>query len=367
MNLIAPALWLVLVSPADETTATLHNRIYSEERALLEAQGKKGRVRANLEHIQEEQRSAQQRLEVITRDQSRLLESRRSVETKVAALTADLNDRRRAAVRRLSVLVRQSNARPLEMMLTANTPADFVYRYHALQALAKADRKLIDRLDEARLELDAQKRELDSRIALANARDTDARAETTRLEVLSALHRDQMAALQQESDEQQLWLAYLKEQARDLGVMLGRLPEAPKRLGQKGLHEPVAGGQRVAAFGQPDPLLGSLLPSAGWRYRAQSGLPVRAAAAGRVTFAGWFQGYGNLVVLDHGGSVNSLYAHLGELGTAAGMQVAAGDTVGATGATGSAGEPGVYFEVRRRGAPIDPAVWIRSASAKRKN
>jgi murein DD-endopeptidase MepM/ murein hydrolase activator NlpD len=82
---------------------------------------------------------------------------------------------------------------------------------------------------------------------------------------------------------------------------------------------------------------------------------VSAAAAGRVTFAGWIAGgWGNLVVVAHGDGVRTMYAHLSSIATRVGARVAAGTVIGGVGESGNATGPHLHFEVRVRGAAVDP-------------
>jgi murein DD-endopeptidase MepM/ murein hydrolase activator NlpD len=94
----------------------------------------------------------------------------------------------------------------------------------------------------------------------------------------------------------------------------------------------------------------------GLDYPAAVGTPVVAAASGRVTFAGWSAGgWGNLVIVAHGGGVTrTLYAHLSRVSVRVGDQVAAGRQVGRVGSTGKSSGPHLHFEVRLRGAAVDP-------------
>jgi septal ring factor EnvC (AmiA/AmiB activator) len=91
---------------------------------------------------------------------------------------------------------------------------------------------------------------------------------------------------------------------------------------------------------------------------APAGAPVRAVAPGRVVHAGWFRGYGNLVIVDHGAGYHTLVAHLGSMRTAMGEEVEAGDVLGSVGDSGSLKGPYLYFEVRERGRPVDPRPWL---------
>jgi peptidoglycan hydrolase-like protein with peptidoglycan-binding domain len=93
---------------------------------------------------------------------------------------------------------------------------------------------------------------------------------------------------------------------------------------------------------------------AGIDLLAPEGTPVRAAAAGRVAWSGGRDGWGLLVTIAHGGGIRTLYAHLETVGVRLGEHVAAGAIVGRVGATGDATGPHLHFEVRFRGAAVDP-------------
>ena len=86
---------------------------------------------------------------------------------------------------------------------------------------------------------------------------------------------------------------------------------------------------------------------------------MRAIYPARVVFADVFQGYGRLVILDHGGSYYTLYAHLDSLKAIKGLRVEQGETVGTLGDSGSLKGPYLYFEVRKRGRAVDPERWVR--------
>lgn len=93
--------------------------------------------------------------------------------------------------------------------------------------------------------------------------------------------------------------------------------------------------------------------------RARQGQDVRAVGSGKVAFADWLRGFGNLLVIDHGDGYLSLYSNNESLYKQPGEPVRAGDVVAAVGATGGQDEPGLYFELRHQGKPFDPLAWVR--------
>ena len=134
----------------------------------------------------------------------------------------------------------------------------------------------------------------------------------------------------------------------------------------------VAGAATLAAVRTPPPRIGIALARPvvgvaadgfgprGVRFHEGLDLPaphgtvVRAAATGRVSFAGIYPGYGKLVTVAHRGGVRTLYAHLARVDVRLGQLVRAGAAVGTVGATGAATGPHLHFEVRVRGAAVDP-------------
>ena len=88
------------------------------------------------------------------------------------------------------------------------------------------------------------------------------------------------------------------------------------------------------------------------------GTPIHAAAAGTVIYATWMEGYGNLVVIDHGNGLATAYAHQSQIAVSYGQQVNQGDVIGYVGCTGHCFGPHLHFEVRINGAPVDPLGYL---------
>jgi septal ring factor EnvC (AmiA/AmiB activator) len=103
----------------------------------------------------------------------------------------------------------------------------------------------------------------------------------------------------------------------------------------------------------------STLTWTGWFLRATANQPVKAVAAGRVVYADWLRGFGNLLIIDHGQGYMSLYGNNETLLKQAGDTLQAGDTVAAVGNSGGNEDSGLYFELRFEGKPFDPGKWVK--------
>jgi murein DD-endopeptidase MepM/ murein hydrolase activator NlpD len=125
--------------------------------------------------------------------------------------------------------------------------------------------------------------------------------------------------------------------------------------------------QTPSASGLVWPVNAPITSSFGWRWGrihegidlgATYGVPIAAAAAGTVIYAGWLGGYGNLVVIDHGGGLATAYGHQSRIAVGAGQQVAQGETIGYIGSTGHSTGPHLHFEVRVSGQAVDPLGYL---------
>ncbi len=106
----------------------------------------------------------------------------------------------------------------------------------------------------------------------------------------------------------------------------------------------------------------AVVNSRGIEIAASPGKRVAAAAAGKVVFSDWLQGYGRVMIIDHGGGLYTVYGHLQDALMPEGGQVRPGMAVGTVGEAGLWGKPSLYFEVRDRGRAVDPMRYLRSGS-----
>jgi murein DD-endopeptidase MepM/ murein hydrolase activator NlpD len=88
------------------------------------------------------------------------------------------------------------------------------------------------------------------------------------------------------------------------------------------------------------------------------GTPIHAAAAGRVIYCGWEEGYGNLTVIDHGNGIATAYGHQSSIAVSCGEDVSQGQVIGYVGCTGHCTGPHLHFEVRVNGSPVDPLGYL---------
>ena len=151
----------------------------------------------------------------------------------------------------------------------------------------------------------------------------------------------------------------IEDLLHSLGQLLADIPAAPGEKKpfkqQKGALPWPVKGPFLARYGQSRHQ-GDLKWN-GVLIGSTYGTPVRTVSHGRIAFSDWLQGYGFIIIIDHGDGYMSLYGHNETLFKQAGDWVVAGEVIATTGDSGGQPDPGLYFEIRSRGKPIDPYLW----------
>jgi septal ring factor EnvC (AmiA/AmiB activator) len=166
----------------------------------------------------------------------------------------------------------------------------------------------------------------------------------------------------------------LEKASRELQSLIDRLqreiagkkkhfiPEDAKRFeALKGKLLFPLSGKIISSYGnRTDPQLNTVIFQKGIEISAKQGQEVRAIYEGTVLYADWFKGYGNIIIIDHGGSYYSLSAHVSKLFKSVGERVEAGEVIALAGDTGSLKGNCLYFELRHHGKPLNPLKWLQN-------
>jgi septal ring factor EnvC (AmiA/AmiB activator) len=297
-----------------------------------------------------------------------------ALEGEAARLAQQLAVTQRALRARAVALYRTGEVGAVRVLFSADGLPEFLARVSALRRLLEHDGELLARRRaEAAAVAEARLRARASAERLAAA-EAELAERSAALEEERSRKRGLVARLHADRTRERDALVELERAARALEETLESLGEAPD-AGERPLPGPpfLALRRRLAppvdapialGFGrQVDPLDGTETFHSGVVFEAPLGTPVRAVAAGRVRFAGWFRGYGRLAIVDHGGGYFSVAGHLDELRVEVGSLVQAGEEIGSVGETGSLAGPRLYFEIRRGGEALDPRDWLRGPPA----
>ncbi len=273
--------------------------------------------------------------------------------------------------RRLVALYKLNWLGTTNLLASAESVNDLVQRRNALGFILEADdrqrRQLmadLDRWTELHRELEAH-------------RSDRRRLEKARRENLDRLHHEkvQRALLLQDTRHEQTLktaaLAALKASARELDQTIESLSRSsvvdsdrakapPGSFGRlRGLLKPPVQGRIINFFG---PFKNTRYNVTNYRsgvdIQSDRGEPIHSVSGGRIIYADWFKSYGNMMIIDHGHNYCTLYAHLEEMFKQKGQTVKSGEVIATVGESGALSGPGLYFEVRHRGKPEDPQLWL---------
>ncbi|WP_280552629.1 peptidoglycan DD-metalloendopeptidase family protein [Halomonas sp. 25-S5] len=303
------------------------------------------------------------RLDALQAERRALGDEIASLEARREPLAAERAEQVEALSAQLDALYRLGRTPQLKLLLNQDDPARLDRLQHYLNRLARARNKRLDAL--ARLDaeladnrralaqrgqrLEAVATELAARSATLAEQISDRAALVARLDERFASEQARLATLAQDR-------AHAERTLREVQEQLARLEQPPPSTAieqtRGELPWPVQ-GSIASTFHE-----GTGVHRNGLLIQAAAGTPVQAVHAGRVVFADWMRGFGNLLIVDHGDRVMTLHAHLQRFSAGVGAAVSRGDTLGAVGNSGGQQRPGLYFEVRRSGDPIDPRRWI---------
>jgi septal ring factor EnvC (AmiA/AmiB activator) len=268
---------------------------------------------------------------------------------------------------RLVELYKLGSAGYVRLLFNVSDLKEVGRAYRMVAAVAASDRRRaeqhqqnLSRLRKAHHLLETRRAEMTKLRQAANAaRIAAERAAQSRTELIADIdrRRDLTAELAGELQQAQLKLQQALTSANSGAPRAADESPLPIRPFRGALDWPVA-GRMLTPFGQRGAGVARAPAQTGVQFAADEGSPVHAVHEGTVAFAGPFTGYGNLVIVDHGAQTFSLYGQLGAAHVERGGKIERGHTVGTTGRI-LAGIPGVYFEMRVDGKPVDPLEWLK--------
>jgi septal ring factor EnvC (AmiA/AmiB activator) len=264
---------------------------------------------------------------------------------------------------RLRGLYRLSQGSPLEVLLPAPDLAALVWRSRAYSTLLRQDLDLLQKTHEMAAFQREARAQLDDMQSLLAGREVALKAQAQEAQSQRADLRDALALIQAQASQSSRVTMELKASEEKLTRTLDELASAPLEAsafgGLKGkLSLPADGTIEVAYGNVVNPKFNTVTVQKGLDVRAPLGSAVRAVAPGRVVYAAFMHGYGNILIIDHGSGYHTLMGHLATFEHRVGDGVEAGAVVGTVGDSGSIKGAYLYFELRHRGLTVDPALWL---------
>ncbi|HEV8443693.1 MAG TPA: peptidoglycan DD-metalloendopeptidase family protein [Steroidobacteraceae bacterium] len=333
--------------------------------------GKRDKLSKELEESEKTVGTARGELDKLRRDRAVHAARRAELASQRQHEQGELEKDRGALAGQLRAAYMIGKSEPFKLLLNQREPAELGRVLVYYQYFGRARAAQIAAIDAHLGELATLDEGLAAEEQRLAALEEQQQGELSRLQSARERRGRALVSLDAETKNRAQELDRLKDQQGGLEKLIRELRRALERLDKfptdskdafaklRGkLAWPVA-GKLVASFGQTR---AGGLKWDGVLLAGAQGTPVRAIYHGRVVYADWLSGLGLLTIIDHGDGYLSLYGHNERLFKEVGERVTAGDTIATLGDSGGRPSPGLYFEIRKGGHPIDPRPWFKSPS-----
>jgi len=348
---------------AKKHKASLTDQIAALDGRLAAIDGQLARLGDQIDGVGEKLNTSREKLGLL-REQLRLKRLELDKAEKKLALEQDYFQQR------LVITYKTSDLTYVDVVLESTSFEDLISRVSVVRDFIAGDNDLVGRLQATRNTVEGEKQAIAGKESAVHKAVADLQEQSDALAALRAAQAAQQAASLALRKQKNVTLssvesnlALLERQEDELlaesnsltGVING---SSGGGGGTGSLIWPVS-GPVTSPFGwRIHPILGYRVFHTGIDIGVGYGTPIHAADSGTVIYATWMGGYGNVIIIDHGRGISTLYAHQSSLAVGVGAKVSRGQVVGYVGSTGFSTGPHLHFEVRVNGNPVDPMAYL---------
>lgn len=350
--------------------AAIEKQIQEENRKVQEFSQQEMQILDGLDQIDMALNQARLTARDLRRDSVVLSQEIEKTQARIADLNKSMKATKDYAGKRLNALLRMHMIGRLEMAGPPSSLFDFVITQKALKKVVDSDFSLLEKQARNLNELKGLEQDLNKQHKL-KAGFEEQLAYEIKIRKKEALKKEKI--LKEIRRRKRLSLAAkhsLEVSARALNQTISAiaspaasLPATTSFANLKGRLEPPVKGKIISKFGtKRKGDYNAFTFQSGIDIKADRGTPVKTVFSGEVIFAQWLKGYGNLMIINHGNSYYTLYAHIEELYKKKGERVDTGEIIGTAGDTGSIKGSCLHFEVRHHGKSVDPLNWLKKGA-----
>jgi murein DD-endopeptidase MepM/ murein hydrolase activator NlpD len=370
---------VVLITCFYSNSKTKAETLEEQQQSIQE---QKQEAQEKLEYVQDELSSAiveiQELDDTITNAEQQIATLNNEInelETKIEEITNRLTEIEKQYIfneelmeERLVTAYETGDVTYLEILLNSASILDFLSNYYTIQELIESDIELLDELDVQKEEIEKSRSELEEQRASLKLK----KAKNEQLAVITqnnkTLKEEKIASLSEEEQELQQKIEEYKEEESKIEALIQLATNGYEYSGDYTggiMAWPIAksGTYITSGYGiRQHPIQGVIKQHTGIDIgNAGYGAPVIAAADGVVTMAGYYGGYGNCVIINHGNGIVTLYGHGQTILTEVGAEVKKGDLIMEVGSTGNSTGPHLHFEVRVNGTATNPLPYLQAS------
>lgn len=353
----------------------LEKQISDHQRQAKQMGEKEKGVLGQINSLDQKKKVTEQRIKVLELKLEKVKNTIAGLQAEVKLTEGELEEMMGILENRLVDIYKYGGVAEFNLLLSSASAHEAMETSFLLHKIALQDESLIgemlqkkDRLLKAAEQMKHQEKELAANTASLSSERKTYREEISKSNVFldkvrkeRSLHEQAARELQQSQKEiQQTVMALMKKKREEEARGAPRAATQYTYLPSGGqLAWPIQ-GQITSSFGmRVHPTFKTKIVHTGIDIKGAQGTPVGAAGPGEVLFAGWLRGYGQVIIIDHGNNLSTVYAHLSSMSVREGAAVKKGQTIGAVGSTGVATGAHLHFEVRVGGEARDPMKYLR--------
>ncbi|MBQ2890714.1 MAG: peptidoglycan DD-metalloendopeptidase family protein [Clostridia bacterium] len=337
-------------------------KVQEQQKKIKDINNKQALTAENIEALKKETVGIQSQIDA---KNAELAETQAKLDATLAQLAQakkESKEQYEAYKERFRVMCEDGTTSTLALIFSSKSLMDLVNNLEVAKEISNYDKKIHDEMKQKEkeisdisTEIEAIKKTQEGEKAILAQQKASLDSKQAELEKVKKTLMSDAAAAQRIIDEE------IRKQNALKAQMSGSLSKGNGTVSNGYFLWPTPSCTYITSHFAPqrvNPVTGKLRPHTGTDIGAQYGANIIAAAGGTVKFAGWNGGYGNCAIIDHGGGVSTLYAHMSSLLVSAGQYVSAGSLVGRVGSTGNSTGPHLHFEVLINGTAVNPMQYF---------
>ena len=351
---------------SDRSQAQQIEKYLQEQQGELEnVSGKERNLLGQLETLEKDVAEQKKAIGELTDKIQRVSQEIESGQARIQKLNISARAVEKALQRRLVAFYKFGRPGYLRLLVSATSLQEFLKTIKYTKALMEQDRIMLDTLGEQRSQVEHEVQTLEENMA--------------RLEALRKAKDQSLAILKESIEKKVVLLMRVHKEKEFYGTAINELRGAAQALSEAVVGLESQEGQEFLAEGFAHmkgrlfmPVRGKIVRDVklvrsnpfmhrkGVYITGSAGEEVRAVFPGRVDFSGWFKGYGQMIIVNHGSHYFTIFAHMEERMRETGDMVEADEPLGLVGDPGWEAGPGVYFEIRKGSEHLDPSTWLNA-------
>ncbi|MEA1940300.1 MAG: peptidoglycan DD-metalloendopeptidase family protein [Candidatus Caldatribacteriota bacterium] len=358
------------VKDENQRLKKIEEQIKKVKNEISNLQTKESNYLGTLHKIEKLSAGTKKELQEIEKDLKFAQEEIKEAEEEYFLSKRELKEKTKIIENRLREIYKHRRTNYLEILFNSKNFSDFLSRYKYIKDIISLDIKIINDIRN-KIKLTE-----DRRISLENRKEIlillkkEVEKEKENIEYSIKAKKSIIHKIDTQKDAHLKSLEELKQSSEEIKKLIEKIYKEQKKSkkivdagpalkAKKGILALPIQGKIISNFGrQKNPDFNTYTFNSGIDISAPMGEVIRSAGSGKVIYTGWVKGYGQIIIIDHGGRISTLYAHLFKTLINSGDKVKKGQIIGQAGDSGGVSSPRLHFEVRSEGKPTDPMNWL---------